>query len=973
MSKPLRICTLGGLSVSGAGGPLSGEAVQPRRLALLALLAVTGDRGVSRDRLVLLLWPEADEERARRILSQALYSIRKGSGVDDLVLGTQELRLNSAAITSDVLEFTAAWREGDLARAAEVYHGAFLDGFHLPGAADFERWADETRRHLSHDFAEVLERLAQREAEAGNAAAAVRWWRKLTAQDPLNARHAVGLMRALAAAGDRAGAVRHARVYHALVEQELDLAPDRDVVALARELESAPALVPAASALTVPAAPGPRVPEDFRGAPPPSPVTPPPPPRPVGPAIRGLRSHPFWVLSTFLATAAALVLLIRVRRPLPTPEARRAGIPVLIVGRIADYGAGEGTLGRPLADLVATDLARTPTLRVLSTARSYELLAQLHLADTGSAGFMSAAREAGATDLLDGSLYHLGEGHIRLDLRRVDVGTGRVTGAYSVQGNDPFVLADSLTAELARDFGLAAPGGPIADYTTRSIEAYRAYGAGLRAYYQGDRTSAEALLGKAVLADSQFAMAFYYYALASTDAGLQLARMDEALAWADHASDRERLIISATWSLWNHAPSELAVAETLAVRYPAEVDSHLLLGNARYADEDFAAGIRELAQVVAMDSLALRGGRARCAACEAYLAMVYGYSMMDSLPAAFRVARAWARAQPTNPTAWRALASVEDRAPSLGDPLAAYRRAEALDSSETSRYADGFGHLMVAGRYAEAESLNALRRRQPVPLVERIDLLWDHMLVMQQLGHLQDALAATAEMHRDVAATGQTERDGHPLAMAIGLAEAHALRQAGQAPQAILRMDSLSKYVALAGGSVTRRAAARIWILTELAGTLAEVQDTIRLKIIADTMDALAPLCGGRRDRRLPHYVHGLLESARRRDSLALEEFVAASTFGADPYGPPLVERARILTQGDRAGDAVSLLRQVLSGTFHFYLAHSDLHAELAVAWMRAGNADSARAHLAELDREWATADAPVRSRLSRLHALLRM
>ena len=48
-------------------------------------------------------------------------------------------------------------------------------------------------------------------------------------------------MRALVAAGDRAGALQHARVYEVLMEQELDAPPDREVVALAAELRRAEA------------------------------------------------------------------------------------------------------------------------------------------------------------------------------------------------------------------------------------------------------------------------------------------------------------------------------------------------------------------------------------------------------------------------------------------------------------------------------------------------------------------------------------------------------------------------------------------------------------------------------------------------------------------------------------------------------------------------------------------------------------
>jgi len=45
----IRIDTLGGLSVRGADGrPLTGAAAQPRRMAILALLARAGERGVSR-------------------------------------------------------------------------------------------------------------------------------------------------------------------------------------------------------------------------------------------------------------------------------------------------------------------------------------------------------------------------------------------------------------------------------------------------------------------------------------------------------------------------------------------------------------------------------------------------------------------------------------------------------------------------------------------------------------------------------------------------------------------------------------------------------------------------------------------------------------------------------------------------------------------------------------------------------------
>ncbi|HEX9895469.1 MAG TPA: BTAD domain-containing putative transcriptional regulator, partial [Gemmatimonadales bacterium] len=639
----MRIQTLGGLSAHSAEGLLSGEAAQPRRLALLALLARVGDRGISRDRLVGYLWPEADEDRARRSLSQALYSLRQGLRSEELFLGTQELRLNPALVTSDLAEFDSTRREGNWGRAAELYTGPFLDGFHLPGTSEFERWAEAERQTLNNEYAELLERLAVQADRSGEYRSAVGWWRKLAALDPLNARIALALMRSQVAAGDRTAALRHARVYQALVEQELDLPADREVLALAERIRTQPVdpVEPVSPPIREPLA-GPALPVPLQVPPAPEPV----PGMAEAPSRAPVR-RAYLTGIVLLPVVVLLALWAWSSRDRGGPVALPAETPLLMVGRIADYGgAPNGGLGRPLADMIGTDLARAPRLKVISTARVYGILAQLRVSDTVSAALMSAARHAGATELLDGALFDLGGGRIRLDLRRVDVATGSVLGAYSVQGSDPFGLADSATVLLVADLGTTAPGGLIADLTTRSLDAYRAYDAGLQDYFRRSFAAAERHFADALRADSRFAMASFYYAVASEDGAERIARLNHALRLAAHASDRERLIISAYWALANAAPSTRALAETLAVRYPAEVDAHLFLGHALYMQEDFLGGIRSFARVIAMDSLGLRGGGARCAACDAYSNLIAGYATVDSFSAALAAARAWGAAQP---------------------------------------------------------------------------------------------------------------------------------------------------------------------------------------------------------------------------------------------------------------------------------------------------------------------------------------
>ena len=65
-----RLGSFGGLILTDAAG----EVVMPqrRRLALLALLATAGERGLSRDKVLGYLWSESSSENARHALEQLL-------------------------------------------------------------------------------------------------------------------------------------------------------------------------------------------------------------------------------------------------------------------------------------------------------------------------------------------------------------------------------------------------------------------------------------------------------------------------------------------------------------------------------------------------------------------------------------------------------------------------------------------------------------------------------------------------------------------------------------------------------------------------------------------------------------------------------------------------------------------------------------------------------------------------------------
>jgi DNA-binding SARP family transcriptional activator len=207
-----RLRLFGGVSLEGEHGPIAGRGAQRRRLALLAILA-TVRRGISRDKLIGYLWEEADTERARRVLSEAIYVIRKSLGEDAIIASGDEVRLNPQVVSSDVAEFSDALDASELERAVELYNGPFLDGFFLADALEFDQWAERERQRLAHVYADALQSLADRADAAGDRRSAVRWWRKLTEHDRYGAARIIGLMRALDGAGDRAAALQEARAY----------------------------------------------------------------------------------------------------------------------------------------------------------------------------------------------------------------------------------------------------------------------------------------------------------------------------------------------------------------------------------------------------------------------------------------------------------------------------------------------------------------------------------------------------------------------------------------------------------------------------------------------------------------------------------------------------------------------------------------------------------------------------------------
>jgi eukaryotic-like serine/threonine-protein kinase len=241
---------LGTLSLRADTGAVPLVAQQKRPLALLAVLALGGKEGLSRQRVESYLWPESEPDRAGHALNQAVYAIRHNLG-DDVILSTaQGLKLNQQVVSADVWSFDDAIDAKDWARAATIYKGTLLDGVHFGDSRELESLIDTSRTRLRQEFHSAVERLAKGSAEAGDHRQSVTWWRRLANSDPLSPHTTKKLMLALAAAGERAAALKQARFYQALVRQELDMEPDPEIQVLSDSL-SRPAVADSAESQTI--------------------------------------------------------------------------------------------------------------------------------------------------------------------------------------------------------------------------------------------------------------------------------------------------------------------------------------------------------------------------------------------------------------------------------------------------------------------------------------------------------------------------------------------------------------------------------------------------------------------------------------------------------------------------------------------------------------------------------------------------
>lgn len=237
---------LGAIELQASHGSVGEpELTQPKRVALLVYLALAEPSGFhSRDRLVALLWPEADEGSSRHSLRNALHALRRALGDDAIVTrGEAWVGLDFGALHCDVLELRAHLAAGRVDEALALWKGELAPGFHVSGAPEFERWLEEVRASLGRAVRAAAWKQASAHRTAGGAGLDA--LRRAMRLDPGNEPGARRLMQMLAAAGDRSGALQVYQDLVAWLARELEAEPSAETQALAAQLRVADKAQPA--------------------------------------------------------------------------------------------------------------------------------------------------------------------------------------------------------------------------------------------------------------------------------------------------------------------------------------------------------------------------------------------------------------------------------------------------------------------------------------------------------------------------------------------------------------------------------------------------------------------------------------------------------------------------------------------------------------------------------------------------------
>jgi eukaryotic-like serine/threonine-protein kinase len=248
----------------------------------------------------------------------------------------------------------------------------------------------------------------------------------------------------------------------------------------------------------------------------------------------------------------------------------------------------DGTLRQGLA----VELEQSPFLSLIPDERiqkTLRLMGQPADAPLTRQRALEICERTGSAAVLEGSIASLGSEYV-LGLRAEKCGTGEVLDEEQGQAARKEDVLNALS-QIAIKFRTRAGESlktvqehdtPLAEATTPSLEALKAYSAGLKVLHSTGSVAALPLFKRATVIDPKFAMAYAFLGRVYGDIGESVLSAESAgKAWQlrDRASEREKFFITANYELNVTGNLQKAgeTCELWAQTYPREAIPYGLL------------------------------------------------------------------------------------------------------------------------------------------------------------------------------------------------------------------------------------------------------------------------------------------------------------------------------------------------------------------------------------------------------------
>ncbi len=245
MEKQLTIRLLGGVEIM-----LGDEAValRTRKMKALLIFLVMHRRPFPREQLAELLWDDRELTQGLANL-RSILSVLRRSFKPYLLVDRQTVAFNHDSdywldVNAFIGQLAQAQAGGetnyyDLAEAAALFRGNFLEGFYIREAYQFEEWALLEREQLQRQAINALLELVNRAQETFQPKAGIEYATRLLKFDPFNERVHRQLMLFLARDGRRHAALAQYEQLRRLLAQEMQLAPLPETEAVYRRIKTA--------------------------------------------------------------------------------------------------------------------------------------------------------------------------------------------------------------------------------------------------------------------------------------------------------------------------------------------------------------------------------------------------------------------------------------------------------------------------------------------------------------------------------------------------------------------------------------------------------------------------------------------------------------------------------------------------------------------------------------------------------------